>query len=197
MEVSLLTNESNTQMASKETEASLSFENNAAKEEYLKDHIMSAIGLNLTEIIKDNKIYEEHIKKDKFYLSRAPSISLRDYIKHLMKYTKMNISTLINAIIYIDNFCEKKKYIICLNNIYLLLLSSCLISMKYNEDIYIGLDNYAKICGISLENLKNLEYSLLLNLEFSLFVKEDLYESYLDYFSNYDVPIFSKDMKDL
>ena len=69
--------------------------------------------------------------------------------------------------------------------------------MKYNEDIYIGLDNYAKICGISLENLKNLEYSLLLNLEFSLFVKEDLYESYLDYFSNYDVPIFSKDMKDL
>lgn len=197
MEESLLNNESNTQMASKETQASLSYENQASKEADLKEHIINAISLNLMEIIKDNNVYENLVIKDKFYLSSIPSISLKDYIKRLVKYTKMNISTLINAIIYIDSFCEKKTYILSLNNVYLLLLSACLISMKFNEDICINNNNYAQIAGISLQNLLSLECSLLLEMQFSLFVKEDLYESYFSYFSNYDVPIFSKDEKDL
>ena len=197
MDSSKLINQSNTQMASKDTEATLSFENSSSKEKYLKDHIISAISLNLTDIIKDNQIYEDLIIKDKFYLTNIPPISIKDYIKRFMKYTNMNISTLINAIIYMDNFCEKKKFILSLNNVYLLFLSACIISMKFNEDSNINYKKYAQIAGISLDILKNLEFSLLINLQFSLFVKEDLYNSYYSYFSNYDVPIFSKDEKDI
>ena len=105
-----------------------------------------------------------------------------------MKHTKMNISTLINAIIYIDNFCERKQYILCLNNIYLLILSACLLSIKFNEDNNINSKFYAKIGGIPVENLNDLEYYLYLNLHFSLYIKEDLYNYYYEYFMNYLVP---------
>ena len=140
------------------------------------------------EIIKDNSCYEDFISKDKFFLERIPSISLNDYINRLVKYTGMDISTLINAIIYIDTLCEKNNYILSMKNIYLLLLSSCLLSLKFNEDIKINLKNYAQIAGISLEILQNLEYSFCLYMQFEFFVKNELYQSYSDYFSNYEIP---------
>ena len=65
----------------------------------------------------------------------------------------MNISTLINAIIYIDIFCKKFNYSLCMNNVYLILISSYLISIKFNEDVSIDLKNYAHIAGVSLNNL--------------------------------------------
>ena len=187
MDESLLTNETDTNVT-KETEASLSYdEYRPSKEIVLKKHIIAAVGMNLIDIIKDNSPYFNYITKDKFYLSNLPSISLIDYINRLVKYTNMDISTLINAVIYVDNFCEKNNYILCMNNVYLVFLSACLLSIKFNEDVPINLKNYAQISGISLENLINLEFSLYSNLHFDLFVKEDLYQSYYDYFSNYEI----------
>ena len=188
MDDSLLTYEDDTNVT-KETEASLSYEEKKpSKAINLKNHIITAISLNLMEIIKDNSCYEDFISKDKFFLDRIPSISLNDYIKRLVKYTGMDISTLIIAIIYIDTLCEKNNYILSMKNIYLLLLSSCLLSLKFNEDIKINLKSYAQIAGISLEILQNLEYSFCLYMQFEFFVKNELYQSYLDYFSNYEIP---------
>ena len=196
MDESLLTNETDTNVT-KETEASLSYEESKPpKEVDLKSHIITAVGLNLMDIIKENNQFRNCIVKDKFYLSRLPPISLNDYIKRLVKYTNMDISTLINAIIYVDNFCEKNNYILCMNNVYLVLLSACLLSFKFNEDVPINLKNYAQIAGISLENLINLEFSLHINLQFDLFVKEELYQTYYDYFSNYEIPLL-KNVKEI
>ena len=170
------------------TEASLSYEEpKLSKNADLEKHIIEAISLNLIDIIKENFQNGNIIKKDKFYLSRLPSITLNDYINKLVDHTDMNISTLINAIIYIDTFCEKFNYTLCMNNIYLILFSSFLISIKFNEDVSINLKNYAHIAGVSLDNLINLEYAFHSNLCFDLFVTEDLYQTYYDYFSNYEI----------
>ena len=178
-------NESN---VTKETEASLIDINQQTKSIDKKTHIINAICQNLKDIIKDNSSFASYAPKDKFYLITVPDISLYDYIKRLVKYNNMEISTLINAIIYIDIFCEKNKYILCMNNIYLILLSSCLLSIKFNEDVSVNLKTYSKIAGVSLDKIKSLESSLYFNLHFGLFVKEDIYQSYFNYFSNYEFP---------
>ena len=170
MDETLLSTE-NESIVSKETEASLIDSNEQTKDIDSKSHIINAICQNLKDIIKDNSSYADYAPKDQFYLTNVPDISLNDYIKRLVKYNNMNISTLINAIIYIDIFCEKNKYILCMNNIYLILCSSCLLSIKFNEDVSV-----------------NLKTSLYFNLHFGLFVKEDLYQSYFNYFSNYEFP---------
>ena len=188
-EESSLTKSNDTNLTSKIIEDSLNYGSKQVKKTVSKNHIINAICLNYEDIIKENKnIYKGHLIKDKFYLTNIPNISLDDYIKRIMKHTKMNISTLINAIIYIDNFCERKQYILCLNNIYLLILSACLLSIKFNEDNNINSKFYAKIGGIPVENLNDLEYYLYLNLHFSLYIKEDLYNYYYEYFMNYLVP---------
>lgn len=74
-----------------------------------------------------------------------------------------------------------------MNNVYLILLSACLLSIKFNEDFPIDTKFYSQIAGIKLQSLINLESSLLASLDYRLLVKEDLYQSYYDYFSHFEI----------
>ena len=151
----------------------------------LTNQIITSISSNLEDLIIDNlnDIYKLYVKSDIFFLNHIPQISIEDYIKRILKYTQMNISSLILAIIYIDKMCEKNSYILCFNNIHRLILSSCLLSIKFNEDITFHNDLYARISGESVENVNKLEYELYVLLNFSLFVDYNYYEKYFEYFS--------------
>ena len=153
----------------------------------LTNQIITSISSNLEDLIIDNlnDIYKLYVKSDIFFLNHIPQISIEDYIKRILKYTQMNISSLILAIIYIDKMCEKNSYILCFNNIHRLILSSCLLSIKFNEDITFHNDLYARISGESVENVNKLEYELYVLLNFSLFVDYNYYEKYFEYFSQY------------
>ena len=152
----------------------------------LTNQIITSISSNLEDLIMENlhNIYQLYIKSDIFFLNHIPQISIEDYIKRIMKYTQMNISSLILAIIYIDKMCENNSYILCFNNIHRLILSSCLLSIKFNEDITFHNDLYARISGESVENVNKLEYELYVLLNFSLFVDYNYYEKYFEYFLN-------------
>ena len=188
MNESLLSTNTDTSIVSKETEINSSYESQTSRETDLKNHIINSIALSLNDIINENKANSKFVKQDIFYLSFVPPISLCDYIKRLVKYSKMDISSLIISIIYIDNFCDKNKYYLTQNNIYRILLSACLLSLKFNEDIIVNYKSYAEIAAVSVEDLKNLEFYMYLKLHFSLNVKYDLYKSYYDYFANYKIP---------
>lgn len=177
-----------TSSVSKETDASSSFESQCQITPNLKNHIINAIASNLKDIIKENQKMQKNkfTFRDKvFYLEQIPPISLEDYIQRLVTYTNMNISTLILSIIYIDLFCEKFQYFLSFNNIYRLLLISVFISLKYNEDIMVNAKTYSNISGVSLEELKMLEYQMCVALDFDFYVKSDYYQEYFVYFSKY------------
>ena len=186
MDESSLSNITDNSILSKETEFNSSYESNSSKELDLKNQIINSISLSLNDLIKRNK--SQKINQDIFYLGFLPPITLRDYINHLMQQTNMEISTLIISIIYIDRFCSKNKYHLNKNNIFRILLSSCLLSLKFNEDRIIKFKDYSEIAAVSVEDLKNLEFSMYLKLHFSLTVKYELYKSYYDFFSNYSMP---------
>ena len=118
MDVSINSNNmTDNSITSKETEDSMSFEKSQIKN--INEHIINSISLNLKDIIGENESQSKYTHRDIFYLSSIPSISLNDYIKRIMKYSKMDISSLISAIIYIDRFCNKNNYILTKNNIYI------------------------------------------------------------------------------
>ena len=187
MNESLLSYTTDNSIVSKETEINSSYESQTSKETDLINHIINSIALNLKDLISDNKNGRKE-KHDIFYLSFIPPISLSDYIKRLLKYSKMDISTLIISIIYIDRFIHKNKYVLSPNNIYRILLSACLLSLKFNQDISVNYKEYAEIASVTVEDLQNLESHMYFKLHFSLFVKYDLYKSYYDYFVNYSIP---------
>ena len=150
-----------------------------------KNRIISSIANNLTELIIENQqnIKDENIKRDAFYLTHEPLCSLEYYIKHLVKYTRMEISSLILGIIYIDKMCEKQKYVLSFNNINRLILAACLLSIKFNEDSSFSNVVFARIGGVNVEVLNKLEYDFYVLLDFSLFVDFVYYQKYFVYFS--------------
>ena len=184
-------NNTDNSLVSKETEAnsSTSFETQyPLLSEAQKNNIINAITANLKDIIQENKQNggEKYINKDLFYLQFIPSISLGNYIKRLVKYTKMDISSLILSIIYIDRFCEKYKYVLSFNNVYRLLLVSTLISIKFNEDIMVNAKTYSQIAGVQINDLNFLEYQMCIALDFSFNVETDYYNQYFSYFSKFE-----------
>jgi len=173
-------------MSSMETvNTSTSFEKDHPIPDYTKLNIIASISNNLKDIMEENVKNDQikYVKNDIFYFSHIPSISLNDYLNRIFKYTKMNISTLIMAIIYIDSFCQYNKYILSMNNIYRILLTSCLLSMKFNEDVSISSKYYSKIVGIPFNQIKKMEYIFCIKFKFSFFVGTDIFQKYLEYFS--------------
>ena len=186
-------------ICSKETiNSSISFERDIPISEDKKKYIIKSVINNLKEIIKENIQNNQmpYVIKDKFYYSHIPEISIDDYINRIFKSTKMNISSLILSIIYIDRFCEINRYVLCMNNIHRILLTACLLSIKFNEDINISPKYYAEVAGIPVYDLNNLEIYLCVKLKFSLFVSCDIYQNYYEYFCKYNYSDYNKEKND-
>lgn len=84
--------------------------------------LANVLSSSLNEIIKINEEakYPEIIKsqrKSEFYSSIIPDITIEGYLKRIIKYTRIEPSTLILTSAYIDKFCEKKLFILTKNNV--------------------------------------------------------------------------------
>ena len=169
---------------SKDTSPSTDLDNSIISIDTI-NKIISNIASNLEDLIIENfqSNRQIYVKSDIFFHYYIPNISIENYIKRIMKYSQMNISSLIIAIIYIDKMCEIQKYILCFNNIHRLILSACLLSVKYNEDINVNNIIFSKIGDESIEIVNQLEQELFFLLDFSLFVDFNYYEKYYEYFT--------------
>ena len=175
-------------ISSKETaiNTSQNIDNSNQISPFMEKHIIKAIAPNLRDSIRENirNNQMKYVKHDLFFINRQNSISIEDFINLIYKSTKMSLSTLIMAIIYIDSFCELNKYILSLKNIHRLLIASCLLSIKFNEDS-ISTKYYSKIVGTTDCDINNLEIYLFIKLQFALFVEYDYYQKYFEYFCNF------------
>ena len=134
----------------------------------------------LNNICEENKIKNEvqNIKIKQFTTKNIPSMSIKDYLLRLSQYTKINESTIILILIYIDRICKINNFHITFNNIYKLIICSMIIAIKYNEDNFYSSEIYAKLGGVTLKELNYLEFQFLILIKFSLFVEKDLFDKY-------------------
>ena len=154
------------------------------------DHKKDIIPIKTIEIIADllNNICEENKDKSEnvnnkiapFMTMNIPSMSIKDYLLRLLNFTKINESTIIIILIYIDRICKINNFQINYRNIYKLIISSMIIAIKYNEDNYYSSEIYSKLGGISIKELNYLEFNFLILIKFSLFIEDDLFSKYYD-----------------
>ena len=124
---------------------------------------------NSIEVNNNNITINKKIKL--FMLKKMPSITIRDYLLRLSKYSKISESTLIFILIYIDRLCQKYKFKINYFNIYKLILTSMILAIKYNEDEFYSTEFYAKLGGITKVELNLMEYEFINLINFNLFVQ--------------------------
>ena len=165
--------------------------NNNSEEKDLKIDIINSISEALTLILEENKKlknYKEMIEKQSkmiFSAKSIPSISLYDYLKRIQKYSQIEKSTLVITLILIDHICEKGHLTLTYYNIHRILLGAIIISIKFNEDSIYDNKYYAEVGGVKLNELKMIETTFLLLINFNVFVKYEEYEHYKNYLEGF------------
>ena len=87
-------------------------------------------------IVKNQKLISP------FTTANTP-IKIQDYLERLYKYGRMNISTILLMLIYIDRLCNINKIKLSYKIIHKLMLASLIVAIKYNEDEMYSLKFYA------------------------------------------------------
>ena len=139
--------------------------------------IISDLFINICEENKIKKSNKNFIIKS-FTNKFIPSISIKDYILRLAKHSKVNESTIIIVLIYIDRICNINHLNLTYYNIHKLILASFILAIKYNEENYYSMTFYSKIGGISLSELNNLEFECLILIRYNLFIQPKLFDKY-------------------
>lgn len=144
--------------------------------------LINTLSVIFTDICKENDINPIINNKNisLFLTDSIQTITINDYLQRLVKYTQVESSTLIAMLIYIDRLCELNNFIINSYNVYKILFSSLIIAIKYNEDEYYDNKFYAKVGGLTLKEMNNLEINYLSLIDFKLYISEEVFDNYFD-----------------
>ena len=96
----------------------------------------------------------------------------------ILKYCMPEPSTIIMCLIYIDKICENSNMQLTHLNIHRLILACMIMAIKFNEDDYYSNEYYAKVGGISMKEMNQLESNTLVLLDFNVFIDDVLYDNY-------------------
>jgi hypothetical protein len=160
-------------------------------EVYKTKKVWTTVYQILQEILEENKSQKhpkeilERQKRLSFHSKTPASVTLAEYIERILKYTHIEESTLIIALIYIDRLCDRQNVILSENNIHRIVLAAIILATKYNEDDFYSNNYYSKVGGISVQELNILEYEFSKLVKYSLFIREDIYEKYNIYLAQY------------
>ena len=95
-----------------------------------------------------------------------------------MYLSKCEEGSIINALILIDNLCDRNDIYLTKMNYHRILLISVVISIKYNEDVFYSNLFYSKIGGIKLQELNELEIEFLKLINFRVYTVETVFIKY-------------------
>ncbi len=152
------------------------------KRKEFRNLLINILSSLLTDICKENDISQikNNEKINPFISKIKNSITIKNYLKRLVKYTQAESSTLIAMLIYIDRLCEINNFIINSFNVYKIIFSSLVIAIKYNEEEYFGNKYLAKVGGLSLNEMNLLELIYLNLIDFNLYVSDEVFQTYVN-----------------
>ncbi|GAB2287335.1 Cyclin-P3-1 [Dionaea muscipula] len=114
-----------------------------------------------------------------FHGSRAPSLSMRRYIERISKYANCSPSCFVVALIYMDRYTQRTNCSLTSLNVHRLLIASVMVAAKFLDgSMCYNNAYYARVGGVSTQELNKLEMELLSSLDFRLHVTVDTFRQY-------------------
>ena len=132
----------------------------------------------LNRMVKENQ--NKSPPKSIFHSKKIPGVSIENYLERLAKYSKCSPETLFLALIYLDRYFEKNtdQCLVALN-VHKLFFISFVTAAKFNDDLKVSNQIFAKVGGIDKFTLCVLEMQFLRNICFHLNVSSIEYISYV------------------
>ncbi|TPX70554.1 hypothetical protein SpCBS45565_g01693 [Spizellomyces sp. 'palustris'] len=106
----------------------------------------------------------------RFHSRAPPGIKLEDYLRRILKFAGLEPSVLLLLLVYIDRVCEvHRTFTISSLTVHRFVIAAVAVGSKATSDIYCTNTYYAKVGGISLQelNLMELEFCGLIGWRLS------------------------------
>ncbi|KAH9689197.1 Cyclin-P3-1 [Citrus sinensis] len=162
--------------------SSLGLVDSPGKKSSSSPRVLSILSSVLERSIQKNESSSKASKKKEvvtiFHCLQAPSLSIRQYIERIFKYSRCSPSCFVVAYIYLDRFLQQINGCLTRLNVHRLLITSFLVAAKFVDDECYNNAYYAKIGGISTAEMNKLELNFLFTLEFKLHVTTEVFAKY-------------------
>eukprot|EP01056_Protomagalhaensia_sp_Gyna25_P002587 Protomagalhaensia_sp_Gyna_25__2586@NODE_246_length_4207_cov_20_933781_g189_i0_p1_GENE_NODE_246_length_4207_cov_20_933781_g189_i0NODE_246_length_4207_cov_20_933781_g189_i0_p1_ORF_typecomplete_len390_score7_10Cyclin/PF08613_11/5_9e35Cyclin_N/PF00134_23/7_8e08_NODE_246_length_4207_cov_20_933781_g189_i028314000 len=119
-------------------------------------------------------------KQFRFDAVTVPQVPIADYLERLRCFFLCSPECFVLAMIYIDRLVRlyDGKVVLSSLNIHRILVTAVMIAAKFFDDVYYSNSFYAKIGGLSLEEMNVLESHFLHLIKYDLYVSPREYERY-------------------
>ena len=153
-----------------------------------EEEIVLFISTKFNSIIaynKENKRKQKRTKNEYIFSSFIPVISIEGFLKLIIKYTEIERNTLIVSYLNIIQLMNKENFVLETNNIYILLLASCILAKKLLEDLLLENSYYCQIGLFTAKELNLAEYSLFCRLDYNVnYTMEEVEQIYNQIFAS-------------
>ncbi|ORE04269.1 cyclin-domain-containing protein [Rhizopus microsporus var. microsporus] len=149
--------------------------------EYPTDLLVKIVADLLISIVKENdKLSNQSVTH--FHSRTVPPIGIYAYLSRILKFTSFSNEALLSTLIYFDRIAQHKgpNYAVNSLTVHRLLITSILVASKFTSDVFYSNTRYAKVGGIPLCELNQLELEFLFLCKFDLHVKLENMQAYGD-----------------
>ncbi|XP_030545487.1 cyclin-P3-1-like [Rhodamnia argentea] len=136
-------------------------------------HIASALEKSIRRNEKLPKAWRRKEAITIFHGSRAPAMSVGQYLERICKYSSCSTSCFVVAYIYINRFLERTGGCLTSLNVHRLLITSVVVASKFIDDAGSNNAYFAKVGGISNAEMNRMEVNFLFKLDFRLYVSPE------------------------
>ncbi|XP_047983933.1 cyclin-U2-2-like [Salvia hispanica] len=118
-------------------------------------------------------------KTSVFDCIETPDMTVQSYLERIFRYTKAGPSVYVVAYIYIDRLCHlHPDFRLGPANVHRLLITTIMLASKYVEDKNYRNSYFARVGGLTTEQMNKLEVEFLFMMKFKMHVNVSVYESY-------------------
>lgn len=111
-----------------------------------------------------------------FHSTHTPPMTIRLYCERILKYSKCTPEAFVVGMLLLCKFTVFSRHPISVFNVHRMLITSTLIAAKMRDDEYYANTYYARIGGITADELNALEVHFLTTLSWDMWVGEDEFE---------------------
>ncbi|KAJ0946378.1 putative cyclin [Helianthus annuus] len=119
-----------------------------------------------------------------FHGSRAPALSIKEYVDRIFKYSHCSPSCFVVAHVYMDRFIQCGNVNLTSLSVHRLLITSIMLAAKFIDDAFYNNAYYAKVGGVTTAELNRLEMKFLFGLDFRLHVSLRTFGRYCSQLEN-------------
>jgi len=114
-----------------------------------------------------------------FHAQRPPTITIRNYLERIVRYSPCSTDCYVLALIYIDRIIQQNNHF-QLNslNAHRLLITSILVASKFFDDTFYNNSYHSRVGGITCVEMNALELEFLFLINFNLVVTPENFNCY-------------------